>query len=224
MATQGAAADAGVPRQSSIQTRKLQVGDKYRSRQELTTVVKLNLHASGRDCICDGGGGRQASWRCAGRVVIKKKDVGCRFRVKATKQTRGEVHEWKLTGVHDEHVNCSRARAARGLGVAELQTIRAAIVSANPGISAPSLTLLIKEHVGGNVHERTLSRLKRRAREDSALPGAEDFQLLDSYAKHVATDCRGSVTDVRVRCMHASESDCVPVPSRSFAVVAQTLV
>ena len=143
---------------------RLKVGQLFQSRQLFTTAVRIQLMDGGRGWEVERGGGRQAAVRCASHVrdPVTKEHGGCGFRVTACKQTRGGVDQWKVTGVLDEHVNCSMKGPPRGPGVAELRAAGNPIVQGNPKITAGALQKTIKYQTGVNVHARTCKSPKAR--------------------------------------------------------------
>lgn len=214
----GAGEDSGSSRRSSFSSgsvsKKIRVGQLFKSRQEFTTAVRLQLMEEGKGWKVDKGGARQAGVRCAGHDhdPVTKVHGGCGFRITVCKQTRGsggsntdsssEQLTWKVTSVVDEHVNCSGKGPPRRPGVAEIRAAGHPIISNNPKITASALQKMIKVQAGIDVHVRTANRLIRHANSDALSSLAEEraagFQHLGSYLEELADNSGGTITDVKV--------------------------
>lgn len=199
---------------SNSVSKKIRVGQLFKSRQEFTTAVRLQLMEEGKGWKVDKGGARQAGVRCAGHDHDPNTKVhgGCGFRITVCKQTRGREGSktdnisdqllWKVTSVVDEHVNCSGKGPPRRPGLAEIRAAGHPIISKNPKITALTLQKMIKAQTGIDVHVRTANRLIRNANSDAmsslAQERAAGFQHLGSYLEKLAENSGGTITDVKV--------------------------
>lgn len=211
MSSEGAHGDCGVAEPPQrLRAAKVLVGQRFPSRQAMTTAVRRHALSDGRQATCDSGGRRQASYRCVGRKVVDGKDEGCCFRVKACLQTRRGLNEWKITVVQDEHVNCFPASSGRkrGVGVQDVLDLGIRIVEGNPGISGPALGNSIRAETGLSV-DPSLSRRLKRAALDSTMVGVEEgFKLIGSYLKVLSSGSPQTVTDIKVRGSKGTDPFC----------------
>lgn len=214
-ATTNGAAEGSGSTSTSSDSKRIRLGQLFKSRQEFTTAVRLQLMEDGKGWKVDKGGARQAGVRCAGHNHDPNTKVhgGCGFRITVCKQTRvrggsttnsisSDQVSWKVTSVVDEHVNCSGKAPPRRPGVAEIRAAGHPIISNNPKITASALQEMIKAQTGIDVHVRTANRLIRHANSDAMLSLAQQraagFQHLGSYLEVLAENSGGTITDVKV--------------------------
>eukprot|EP00752_Nemacystus_decipiens_P010107 g9008.t1 len=155
-------------------------GDVFPDSTAVTKAIQRSFLHTRTGCTSTGGGGYSKVFFCAGRKYDKerKKEVGCRARIRACRSRRKNLKLWKITDAYLVHNNCSGQQENASL--AAVEDIVAKLVRANPSITGPGIRKHLQTVDAINCHPRTALRAKAKTLGRTERRNKEGFTALQS--------------------------------------------
>lgn len=161
-------------------------------------AIEAYLLSDGHGMVANkNNSSKSKTFFCSGRKIVKEgggeKNLGCGVFFRSCRQKDGD---YKVTAMHNEHVDCSAGQARPSAKV--LKRFAAAPAWADPSMKSTKLKSAMQALTGAEVSRRQANRVKSSIEKDTEAKGIAGYQLIGSYLDQLAISSPGTITALEV--------------------------